>query len=182
MKCPNCSDSELVPNFLEGQFRAHTCQRCGGDWLLIEDYVAWKERSPEYVFSEDAIFEVEDTKKALLCPVTGAVMQKYRISHDSQHRLDYSSNVGGVWLDSGEWEYLKEQSLAGSLNKVFTSQWQRTIRDNSAKVTFADIYKEKFGEDSYAKAKELREWLNSHPCKADLRAYILADDPYSVEK
>lgn len=182
MKCPNCNGAHLVPGFLEGRFRAHTCSRCGGYWLFIEDYVAWKERNPEYKFSQDAMFEADDSKQVLLCPVTGAIMQKYRISHDSQHRLDYSPGVGGVWLDSGEWEYLKEQGFAGSINKIFTPHWQKSIRDNNAKVTFADIYKEKFGEEDYAKVKELREWLNNHPCKDDLRAYILAGNPYSAEK
>jgi Zn-finger nucleic acid-binding protein len=127
------------------------------------------------------MFEVEDTKKALLCPITASIMQKYRISHDSEHYLDYSPSVGGVWLDNGEWEYLKKHKLAGSLNKVFTSQWQKGIRVNSARLTFSDIYKEKFGEESYSKARRIREWLNDHPCKADLRSYILSDDPYSAE-
>jgi Zn-finger nucleic acid-binding protein len=169
------------PSFLDDLFRAHTCKDCAGNWLLIEDYVAWKERNPEHAFSQQALFQVENTKKALLCPMTGAIMQKYRISHDSDHHLDYSASVGGVWLDRGEWEYLKKHKLAGSLNKVFTSQWQKSIRANCARITFSDIYKEKFGEETYAKARQIREWLNNHPCKTDLRSYILSDDPYSTE-
>jgi len=182
MKCPGCKGNKLNPSFLEGLFRAHTCGDCDGNWLLIEDYVAWKERNPEFVFSQEAVFEVEDTKTALLCPVTGSIMHKYRVAHDSEHRLDYSPGVGGVWLDCGEWIYLKENNLAGSLNKIFTSQWQRTVRDKNSEITFVDIYREKFGQESYAKAKEVREWLNNDPCKADLRAYILAEDPYSADK
>ncbi len=181
MKCPSCRETNLVPCFLDDLFRAHTCKACGGNWLLIEDYISWKERNPEYRFSQDASFEAVDTKSALLCPISGAIMQKYRISHDSGHYLDYSGGVGGVWLDRGEWEYLKAHELAGSLNKVFTSQWQKTIRANSAKITFDDLYREKFGEESYAKAKEIREWLHSHPCKAELLSYILAENPYSSE-
>jgi Zn-finger nucleic acid-binding protein len=142
----------------------------------------WKERNPEYTFSHDALFGAVDSKKALFCPITGAIMQKYRISHDSDHYLDYSASVGGVWLDSGEWEYLKKHKLAGSLNKVFTAQWQKSIRENSSRIAFSDIYREKFGDESYTKAREIREWLNNHPCKADLRSYILAEDPYSPER
>ncbi len=181
MRCPSCKGTRLIPSFLDDLFRAHTCKDCAGSWLLIEDYVAWKERNPEYTFSQHALFEVEDSKQALLCPVSGTIMQKYRISHASDHFLDYSSSVGGVWLDSGEWDYLKKHNLAGSLNKLFTDQWQKSIRLNSARKTFADIYRAKFGDESYAKAKEIREWLNDHPCKADLRSYILAEDPYSTE-
>lgn len=182
MKCPSCKNSNLVPSYLDGLFRAHTCRECSGNWLLIEDYIAWKERNPEFDFFNEIDFETDDSKKALICPVTGKIMNKYRITHDSDHRLDYSPGVGGIWLDHGEWEHLKQNKLAGSLNKLFTSQWQKSIRENSARNTFTEIYREKFGEESYEKAKEIREWLNSHPSKADIRAYILADDPYSADK
>ncbi len=182
MKCPSCSDSKLVPFFLEGLFRAHTCKVCEGNWLLIDDYLRWKEHNPEYGFSQDTVFEAEDSLKALLCPESGAIMSKYRIAHDSGHRLDYSAAVGGVWLDKGEWEYLKEKGLAGSLNRVFTAQWQKKLKEDSTKITFTAVYRERFGEEAYEKVQELREWLNSHPRKADLRAYLLAGDPYSADK
>jgi Zn-finger nucleic acid-binding protein len=181
MRCPGCRNTNLIPSFLDDLFRAHTCKDCGGSWILIEDYVTWKERNPEYTFPQEISFEVDDTKNALLCPVSGTIMQKYRISHVSDHYLDYSACVGGVWLDKGEWEYLKDNNLAGSLNKIFISQWQKSIRVNNSRITFSDIYKEKFGEETYTKAKEIREWLNNHPCKEDLRSYILADDPYTTE-
>jgi hypothetical protein len=28
----------------------------------------------------------------------------------------------------------------------------------------------------------VREWLNTHPQKADLRAYLMAEDPYSAKR
>jgi Zn-finger nucleic acid-binding protein len=182
MRCPSCKGNTLDPSLLDGLFRAHICSDCGGNWFLIEDYVVWKERNPEFAFSKDASFESEDTKNALLCPVTGKIMQKYRFAQDSDHRLDFSPGIGGVWLDAGEWEYLKEQNLAGSLNRIFTAQWQRMLREKNAEVAFADLYQARFGEASYAKAREVREWLNDHSCKAELIAYILAENPYSAEK
>ncbi len=181
MNCPGCKIGKLIPSYIDELFRAHTCPECGGNWLLIEDYIAWKERCPEHAFDKETAIEYEDSAKALICPVSGVVMQKYRVSHDTGHRLDYSPRVGGVWLDKGEWEYLKAKGIAGGLNKVFTSQWQKALRDKSTQLSFADIYREKFGEEAYAKVKEIREWLNRHPQKADLRAYLLAENPYSAE-
>jgi Zn-finger nucleic acid-binding protein len=143
--------------------------------------MSWQDRNPDHSFSEDASLEAEESKQALICPVTGSVMQKYRISYDSDHYLDYSPAIGGVWLDKGEWEYLKAQNLAGSLSRIFTAQWQRSIRNSNARLTFTDLYREKFGEESYSRIKEVRKWLNDHPRKADLRAYLLADDPYSSQ-
>jgi hypothetical protein len=44
------------------------------------------------------------------------------------------------------------------------------------------IYHEKFGDDLYAKIKEMRRWLNTQPHKADLGAYLMAEDPYSAKR
>ncbi|MGP4844052.1 zf-TFIIB domain-containing protein [Marinobacter sp. 1Y8] len=180
MKCTSCKQGELTPAFLEAQLRSHVCSNCEGDWLLVEDYVAWKEGNPEFTMALHAGFEIEDTKHALICPLTDTIMQKFHVSHDSDHKLDYSPQVGGIWMDKGEWTYLKLANLAGSLNKIFTDHWQQSIRAQSAKETFREIYHEKFGADDYQKAREVREWLQRHENKADLRAYILAADPYSA--
>jgi len=150
--------------------------------VLIEDYVAWKERHPEHEFVADSECTPEESAKALLCPVTGTIMRKFRLSHNTNHKLDYSAIVGGVWLDKGEWELLKREKLAGSLNAVLTSHWQKNVRAESAKDNFTAIYQDKFGEDNYQKIKEMRTWLEQQENKADLRAYLLAEDPYSAEK
>lgn len=170
-------------SFIDQQFRAHTCNNCGGNWILVEDYVSWKERNPQYCFTDATVTEdVADSQHALLCPVSGVIMRKLRITKDSSHRLDYSAPVGGVWLDKGEWELLKSAGLAGSLNGILTEQWQNKIREQKAEETFTQLYISKFGEDDYQKIKTLREWLQQHPKKADLRSYLLADDPYSAKK
>lgn len=182
MRCTSCKQGELTPTFIEGQFRAHICSNCQGYWILIEDYVAWKERNPQFTFSDDLHCELDDTKQAILCPITGTIMRKLRLSTSTEHRVDYSASVGGVWLDKGEWELLKNEGLAGSLNAVLTAHWQRNIRINNTKENFSEIYQDKFGEDAYKKVKELREWLYQQSNKADLRAYLLAEDPYSTEK
>ncbi|MDH2433468.1 zf-TFIIB domain-containing protein [Pokkaliibacter sp. MBI-7] len=185
MKCTSCNQGELKPSFIDSLFRAHTCSHCGGNWILIEDYVTWKERHPEYQFAADMNLEerdAEDSRQALLCPMTGVFMQKFRISLHSSHRLDYSSAVGGLWLDKGEWELLKKEGLAGSLNAVVTPQWQKRLQQQGAKEHFAELYRDKFGEADYARVQEVRAWLQAHPRKADLRAYLLAFDPYSAER
>ena len=182
MRCTRCKAGDLSPDFIEQQFRAHSCNNCGGYWILIEDYVSWKERNPQHKFSDIEVSELPDSSKAMLCPISGTIMRKLHISKDNSHRLDYSTAVGGVWLDKGEWELLKHEGLAGSLNKILTEQWQGEIREQKSEETFHHIYRAKFGEQDYQKIKELRVWLDGHPHKADLRAYLLAEDPYSANK
>ena len=98
----------------------------------------------------------------------------------TNHRIDYSTAVGGIWLDTGEWELLKSEGVAGLLNNVVSQHWQKTIREQNAANNFAEIYESKFGHNDYQKVKELREWLNSKPNKSELRSYLLAENPYSA--
>ncbi|NOU50062.1 zf-TFIIB domain-containing protein [Pseudoalteromonas sp. JBTF-M23] len=185
MNCTSCKNGALVPSFIDGLFRAHTCDYCGGNWLLIEDYVAWKERNPQYQFKCDVSFEeseVTDTRVALLCPASGTFMRKFKITAEHVHKLDYSSATGGLWLDKGEWELLKQEGIAGCLNAVITPNWQRWIRQDNTKQSLSDNYRAKFGDEVYDKVQEIRTWLLSQEQKADLRAYLLAEDPYSAQK
>lgn len=185
MNCTSCREGALAPVFIEDQFAAHSCTSCGGNWILIEDFVKWKESNVDYDFSENIDFEeagVSDNKKAMICPMSGTIMRKLKISSDTDHKIDYSATVGGVWLDKGEWELLKSEGLAGFLNILVTENWQRNIRQDSAKQNFSSIYQAKFGDENYNKIKEIRAWILSQEQVADLKAYLIADDPYSAEK
>lgn len=182
MKCTSCKSGTLQPGFIDALFRAHTCDHCGGNWILIEDFVSWKERNPDIKFVEVDVQDMKDTSNLLLCPVTGTAMRKFRISKDNDHRIDYSVRVGGVWLDRGEWDLLKNEGIAGCLNAVLTEQWQQKIREDKARDSFEELYTQKFGSKDYARLKEIRTWLEHHPLKADMRSYLLASDPYSTKR
>lgn len=184
MKCTSCQQGTLESGFIDNLFPAKVCNHCGGNWILVEDFAAWREQNPNYEFAESVEVdeEMEESSKALLCPATGAIMSKFRISANTHHRVDYSAVVGGIWLDKGEWQLLKDAGVAGSLNHIVTKSWQHKLRSETAKEHFNEMYTAKFGEAVYAKVKEFREWLQAQPNKADLRAYLLADDPYSAEK
>jgi hypothetical protein len=108
----------LNSSFIDGLFKACTCTYCGGDWVLVEDYAVWRERHPDYEFAKDIHVEeinVADTKKSMLCPSTKTIMRKFKISATTSHRLDYSTAVGGLWLDKGEWELLVREGLPSQL-------------------------------------------------------------------
>lgn len=182
MKCTSCKNGNLVPAYLEDMLPCHSCDNCGGNWVMLKDYLRWKEQHGEAVAVDAEISaELTDSKKAILCPVTGAVMLKYRISKDHDHRLDLSPSIAGVWLDQGEWLLLKKEGLAGSLNAIFTDSWQRQLRESSAKSTFEALYRQQFGDD-YGRIRELRAWIADHPKRADVLSYLMAEDPYSALK
>lgn len=183
MKCTSCHNGTLEPSFIDQQFRAHTCSACGGNWILIEDFVNWKEHHPTEAFTTSVQWSEQDsadTTTAMLCPMSGAIMRKFKITASTHHRIDYSAAVGGIWLDKGEWELLKAEGVAGMLNQIVTQQWQHKIRQQSTSDSFEQIYQAKFGQETYDQIKSIREWLDQQPQKADLRAYLLAENPYSA--
>lgn len=185
MNCTSCKDGVLKETLLEADLWAHTCDSCGGHWILIEDFSSWKDANPDYEFSASILLEnteINDSKKALICPSSGTIMQKFRISASNDHKIDYSSKVGGVWLDKGEWKLLKSDGLAGFLNSILTNHWQTKIKQENASTNFSDIYLAKFGTENYEKVKEFRQWLVNHELKSDLKAYLLAEDPYAADK
>lgn len=182
MKCTSCQKGNLVLGFIDNLFKARTCDNCGGNWILIEDFLLWRNHSSEYQASEDFHCKEDalESVKALFCPVTGALMTKFRISAKTDHKVDYSVRVGGVWLDKGEWELLKQGGIAESLNALVTKPWQNKIQAEATALGFSKIYEDRFGAESYHKVKEIREWLQSQEKEAALKAYISAGNPYSA--
>ncbi len=184
MQCTACNEGKLEKSKIDDLFDAHTCSHCGGHWILIKDFLAWKENNPDFHFDEALDYEQEavDSVRALFCPVSGVIMSKFKVSSQNGYRIDYSASVGGVWLDKGEWDMLKKDGVAQSLNSIATNAWQHKLRMEEAAKNFSDIYKAKFGEENYLKLKEIREWLIIQPQSIGMKNYLVAVDPYSAEK
>lgn len=181
--CTSCNSGKLLPTTLDNSLKAKQCNHCHGHWILIEDYVRWKQQQPALHVAADLLADqhyslAEDSAKALLCPLTGVLMRKFRITTDTRRRLDYSPAVGAIWLDAGEWDYIKQSGLAGSLNAMVTEHYQHQLRRDASKQHLASIYAQKFGDEQYQKVREFRLWLEQQPNQADLKAYLNATDPY----
>ncbi|NCC62740.1 MAG: hypothetical protein EOM12_17810 [Verrucomicrobiae bacterium] len=84
------------------------------------------------------------------------------------------------WLDKNEWEALKAKNLHDELYKVFSTKWQHQIREDHLREKLNQVYIKRFGEDVYKKLIDVREWIQAHPQKAALMAYLADDDPYSL--
>ena len=183
MQCPKCKVGILQHAYLDNIFPCRTCDKCGGNWLMLDDYLQNKSKLESLAPSEEPLlFEADETKHALICPVTGALMLKYRISKDTEHRLDLSTRINAIWLDNSEWELLKSEGISDKLNSVFTDVWQRQIRESLAHNQFDTQYSAQFGAEDYEKAKSVREWLLQHPQKDKLKAFLLADNSWSALK
>ena len=55
-------------------------------------------------------------------------------------------------------------------------------KENKPKRKLKPRFSVNLSDSDYEKVKEIRQWLVEHPQKADLRAYLFAEDPYSARK
>jgi len=181
MKCTSCRSGVLNPSYLEGLFPCHTCNNCEGTLVMLADYLRWQgeNENSKFVAQVADTIEAEETTRALICPKTGGLMTKYRISKETDHRLDLSPTINAVWMDKGEWQLLKDNGLAGSLSTIFTDHWQTEIRSQESADIMLAFYERIFGEN-YEQIKAFREMLNETDIKSEAIAYLIADDPYKA--
>jgi len=168
---------------LEESLKAVACPECGGHWVSHANYAAWLEGHgetlPERPFSE-ITFDVEDVHEAKICPDCGKILLKYKVGHGLDFFVDHCSGCGGIWLDRNEWAALQEKNLHDELHKVFSTSWQSQVRGEQMHDRLDQAYANRFGADDYKRAKEVRQWLQDHPQKEALVAFISDENPYAV--
>ncbi|WP_392560127.1 zf-TFIIB domain-containing protein [Orbus mooreae] len=188
MHCPKCKTVSLNYGYLEHNLPSKVCPSCQGHWLLLDDYLNWKNALINDsslmtdLESKINVEEIIDTKHALICPISGILMTKFRITKQTEHRLDVSSATGGIWIDKGEWELLKKFNLAQQLNHIFTTSWQNKIRTEMTREVLAKLYIDRFGEEDYYKLAEIKQWIDQHPQKEYIKSFLFSHDPWSTVK
>jgi Zn-finger nucleic acid-binding protein len=182
MKCPVCKSSDLVTTDLESNLTSSRCADCGGNWIQGAAYWKWLEEHGNLPEKED-----EDEKLSLVepehyidCPECRFRMVKYLVGRGLAFSLDHCQGCKGIWLDRNEWETLKKRNLHDDLNAMLTSFWQATARKEARKKKLEQIYVGKLGADNYEELKRIRQWLDSHPNKQYLLAYLTAADPFDL--
>ena len=176
MKCSSCKKGTLERAHFEGLFACHSCTHCGGDLILLGDYIEWQAANPGSELSADASVDVValETSRAMVCPLSGTLMTKYRIAADTEHRLDLSPAINAVWLDKGEWNLLKEKGLANKLATIFTNHWQRSVIAEEREALISGINEERFG-DNFEAIKSFKGLISGMPNRSEVIAYLLAD-------
>ncbi|MBV1920402.1 MAG: zf-TFIIB domain-containing protein, partial [Pseudomonadales bacterium] len=105
MDCPKCKTVHLRATKLEQGLSAMGCSNCGGAVISLLYYRDWLERSAAIVdedtFEPSKMVEVDESHSALTCPKCKKIMSKYKVSGDSNSRLDLCASCDEVWLDGG---------------------------------------------------------------------------------
>ncbi len=176
MKCPVCKDQVMSSKPLEANLSAHACGQCSGKWIASFQYWKWKDISGKSLLSSCAGSEdslpVEDRTQAKLCPECGHFLRRFPVGEGLGFGLDHCGNCGGTWFDANEWESLKSRGLHDDVHKIFSEVWQNRIRSEEHAAAIETFYKEKFGEEGYRKAKDLKAWIDTHPNNVELRAFL----------
>jgi Zn-finger nucleic acid-binding protein len=164
MKCPNCKADPLLPGSIEPDLPAYTCGQCAGALLSLSPYIGWSLRQPQLPQLPPP-FEpvIHDSRQALLCPKCSRVMVKFKVLADAVHNLDFCFNCEEVWLDAGEWDYLRNQNLQTHITAISTDTWQRKLREQVGAHIRAEKFKESIGAAAFPQVEQFGQWLHEQP-------------------
>lgn len=183
MNCPVCKADLLRQTTLASDLPAYECKNCHGVWLSSNEYLAWlKTHGPTLPEKpgDDSTIPTWDTQELKLCAECGRILSRFRILPNLKFYLDRCGHCNGVWFDKGEWDILVARNLQDKVNQFFTKPWQMRVREEETKSMLDRLYMEKFGAEDYARIKDVWAWLQDHPQRAMLLAYLQAENPYKT--
>lgn len=121
MQCPKCQ-TEMVTHDVDG-VDIDRCGVCGGMWFdLGEEEQLLKSNSDaakDLDLGETSRTEANKLIRDIDCPRCHTRLMK--LAHHEQRHIEYEmcGTCGGVYLDSGEFDDLRELSLAERIRKLF---------------------------------------------------------------
>ncbi|MFC7336675.1 hypothetical protein ACFQY0_05770 [Haloferula chungangensis] len=145
---------------------AYRCGESGGIYIPADSYWRWLSRSterlPQLPMPSEEVPKEESSGRTLVCPESGMLMTRYRVGHGFGFAIDRSPS-GGIWLDAGEWEALRNRQFHDELHLVFTAPWQREIRRLEWVEAEKLRYEERLGAALVSRIDALRRELAEHP-------------------
>lgn len=181
MRCPVCTPSQpLDLAALEnGELKARTCPKCRGTWIRSADYWKWRAHHPEEPSAPSAEEQLPTAPEGAgirRCPDCNYVLAKARVGHGIRFTVERCRNCEGAWLDGGEWEALKARRLHDDLHQIFDDVWQRAIKREEQERSTEDSFRRRLGDDVFTKARDVRTWLDDHPKRSEIFAYLQLPD------
>jgi Zn-finger nucleic acid-binding protein len=175
MKCPACHAKRLAPVHLADHLNAFQCENCNGHWIPNSSYLSWIDHKggigKETPYAEIDL-DLEDSTQAKLCPGCGRILLKFQVGHGLDFYVEHCPGCGGVWLDEHEWNALEARNLHDEIHRIFSTTWQNQIREDQFRATIETAYRKRFGDDTFQRIHDFREWLRRHPRKSELLAYL----------
>ena len=175
MRCPVCKPPQsLELDSLEDGLASRRCPSCNGHWIRTADFWKWRARrpnAPEIPAVEESTVPPEPVGLRI-CPDCDYVLARYRVGRGLGFTVDRCRNCEGAWLDGGEWEALRARNLHDDLPMIFDEAWQRAARREMQEQATEENFRRRLGDDDYERAQEIRAWLDPHPKRSELFAYL----------
>ena len=177
MHCPVCTSANwLEPARLEeGKLSAWRCPACNGHWIRSAEFWRWRAVAGENIAETPASETARTAPEAgglRVCPDCHHVLGRYKVGHGVGFTVDRCRNCEGAWLDGGEWEALRVRNLHDDLPRIFEDEWQRAVKREVAAHTTEESFRRRLGDEDYRRIQELRTWLDPHPKRSELFAYL----------
>lgn len=182
MQCPICKNQILRIQEMEPNLKTHECPNCKGQWIGSFYYWKWKESTGRTLQETSAPaseapqqeppLSVNDNSAAKLCPECGHFLRRYPVAADMGFSLDRCGNCGGTWFDNNEWLALKVRGLHDDVHLIFSNMWQNRIRDLQQQKAAETIYTKLFGPEDFGKIRQIKDWINQHPHRSELKAFL----------
>jgi Zn-finger nucleic acid-binding protein len=178
LKSPLVGTSVLARETLDDGLEVLRCPQSGGIWIRPVWYWRWLDRhatesgqaGTDSVGGADV--SATDSGAGKLCPEDGHFLIRHRVGHGLDFHVDRCGHCGGIWLDPGEWEALREKGLSEKLHLVFSSTWQARIREQERRVALEQLLTGKLGEDDYHELQRIAEWIATHPHRHEMQAFL----------
>lgn len=116
--------------------------------------------------------EDDTARPALICPESGALLTRYRVSQGAEFSVDRSPITGGIWLDSGEWEALAARNLHVEMHHIFTAAYQFRVRSSEFEEHLEAQFTRRIGEANFDKVKAFRDWMLAQENTRDILCYL----------
>jgi hypothetical protein len=159
---------------LESGLNAYRCPESGGHYITSNDYLGWLQQQPArlpHLPERESTVTSDIAPAARICPESSTLMTRYKVGHGFTFSIDRSI-TGGIWLDSGEWEALKQRNFHDEIHLVFTAPWQKHIRTTHAQATYEETLKSSLGQNLLDRLTALRAELTDHPHRNLALSYL----------
>jgi Zn-finger nucleic acid-binding protein len=140
------------------------------------DYWRWRAQresaEPEARPRATTIAADLETSGIRFCPEDGYLLARFLVGSPHAFAIDQCRNCSGAWFDAGEWEALLEGGLAHYLHLVLSEDWQDDLRRALVEAKEHQQWLRQLGEADLARIAETKEWLDAHPKRSELYAFL----------
>ncbi len=175
-KCPNCRGAVLRSSELQPNLCGSKCQVCSGTFIAGSAYWAWHDKGVVGASDDIAgvpILEVHDVLKAKLCPGCGKILKRLKLGRGLSFTIDHCGGCEGIWFDANEWENLRAAGLHTQLHLVVSPKYQAQLAEVERRQLHEQRLLAKLGTEDLMEIKRIKAWIDGHPKRSELYAFLL---------